>query len=691
MSEKIAILDAGAQYGKVIDRRIRELKVFSEIVPLGTSVEKLKSDGYTGIVISGGPGSCNSDDAPSYDKSLFDSGIPILGICYGMQMMNHHFGGTIEKKDQREDGQEAITIEKDSLLFSSLDQTQEVLLTHGDSAGVVATGFRTIAKSGPIIAAIENSSKRLYGVQFHPEVDLSTNGKVILSNFLFKICNFKGTFTPKSREQSCIDTIKKQVGNGKVLCLVSGGVDSTVCTALLSRALGADRVVAAHIDNGFMRLNESKNVGVALESLGVRLKVFDCTDDFLNGKTECTDKKTNTRYTTKKLMDTSAPEEKRRIIGDTFMRVAERITKELDLDPKETYLAQGTLRPDLIESASSLASSKADAIKTHHNDTELVRELRKAGRVIEPLMDYHKDEVRELGMSLGLPKELVMRQPFPGPGLGVRLICTEEPFVCSNFDETDLLVKHLVNLDSSKTPSSVTEKVKNAYGDDLSTLFNSNLSATILPFKTVGVQGDGRTYSYLCALSSSKQPNWKQLMLFARLIPKVCHAINRVCFVFGDPVEGPIKEITKTLPRVDALNQLRQADDAVNQLLIKHDLTTVLSQVPVVSFPINFDPTSDAKRAKNDCDIRSIAIRTFITNDFMTGVPAVPGNNEMPEEVLMEMVEAVTKVCFFFAFNKYCKIEKECWAAIVSLLQLYQFKSVHGFRDTNKKLTKCRN
>eukprot|EP01060_Flectonema_neradi_P022541 TRINITY_DN30786_c0_g1_i1.p1 TRINITY_DN30786_c0_g1~~TRINITY_DN30786_c0_g1_i1.p1 ORF type:complete len:666 (+),score=177.85 TRINITY_DN30786_c0_g1_i1:49-2046(+) len=644
MSEKVAILDAGAQYGKVIDRRIREMKVFSEIVPLGTSIEKLKADGYTSIVISGGPGSCNAEDAPAYDSGLFDAGIPVLGICYGMQMMNFHYGGTIEKKDQREDGQEEIIIKTDSRLFDGLTEKQDVLLTHGDSAGTVATGFRTIATSGPIIAAIENADKNLFGVQFHPEVDLSTNGKVVLSNFLFKICNFKGTFTPKSREEHCIDTIKKQVGDGKVLCLVSGGVDSTVCTALLSKALGAERVVAAHIDNGFMRQDESKNVGIALGSLGVKLKVFDCTDDFLNGKTECTDKKTNTRYTTKKLMDTTAPEEKRRIIGDTFMRVAERITKELHLDPKETYLAQGTLRPDLIESASSLASSKADAIKTHHNDTELVRELRKAGRVIEPLMDYHKDEVRELGMSLGLPKELVMRQPFPGPGLGVRLICAEEPFVCDNFDSTDALVKQLVSLDSSSTPADVLDRTKKAFGPDLTPLFNSKLSATILPFKTVGVQGDGRTYSYLCALSSAEKPNWSQLMLFARLIPKVCHAINRVCFVFGKPVEGPIKEITTTLPRKEALDQLRAADAAVNDLLIKHDLTTILSQVPVVSFPINFDPqTTQTKRPKVD-DIRSIAIRTFITNDFMTGVPAVPGNKEMPEEVLNAMVEAVQKV-----------------------------------------------
>eukprot|EP01059_Diplonema_ambulator_P020516 TRINITY_DN34331_c0_g1_i1.p1 TRINITY_DN34331_c0_g1~~TRINITY_DN34331_c0_g1_i1.p1 ORF type:complete len:679 (+),score=282.49 TRINITY_DN34331_c0_g1_i1:45-2039(+) len=643
MTEKIAILDAGAQYGKVIDRRVRELKVFSEIVPLSTSVEKLKADGYTGIIISGGPGSVTASDAPEYDKTLFDSGLPILGICYGMQLLNFHHGGTIETKDQREDGQETVDTETDSLLFSSLSSKEQVLLTHGDSVGELAPGFRIVARSGSIVAAMEKADNKLYGVQFHPEVDLSTNGKVILSNFLFKICGFKGLFTPKCREQSCIDEIRSHVGDKKVLCLVSGGVDSTVCTALLSKALGPERVVAAHIDNGFMRQEESSKVAVALSSLGVTLKVFDCTDDFLNGTTECTNKATKERYTTKQLKDTIQPEEKRRIIGDTFMRVAEKITKSLDLDPSETFLAQGTLRPDLIESASSLASTKADAIKTHHNDTELVRELRKAGRVIEPLKDYHKDEVRELGMALGLPKDLVMRQPFPGPGLGVRLICAEEPFICDNFDAVNRMLKELVNIESAS--AEVVKRVKSAFGDNLEPLKNSNLAATILPFKTVGVQGDGRTYSYLCSLSSNEKPNWQQLFVFARLIPKVCHAINRVCFTFGKAVEGPIKSITQTWPRKEALDQLREADAAVNKLLIEHDLTIALSQVPVVSFPIDFDieHTESAKRQRTE-GRRSIAIRTFITNDFMTGVPAVPGNKEMPLEVLDKMVAEVSKV-----------------------------------------------
>lgn len=637
--ERIAILDAGAQYGKVIDRRVRELRVLSEIVPLGTPVTKLKSDGYTGIIISGGPGSANAADAPAYDDNLFSCGLPVLGICYGMQMLNHHFRGTVETKDQREDGQEEIEVETDCPLFAGMERKQRVLLTHGDSVDKVADGFRIIARSGALCAGIACESRQLYGMQFHPEVDLSDNGMAMLRNFLFKVCGCQGQFTPDSREQQCVQYIRNKIGDAMVLCLVSGGVDSTVCCALLAKALGPEKVVAAHIDNGFMRLKESAMVGESLQSLGVKLRVYDCEADFLGGTTVINDKKRGTSYTTKPLRETTAPEEKRRIIGDTFMHVSERITKELGLDPDKTFLAQGTLRPDLIESASSLVSTQADAIKTHHNDTDLVRELRDKGRVIEPLMDYHKDEVRELGMSLGLPRELVMRQPFPGPGLGVRLICTSEPFVGKDYQSTNVEVQDIVAMEAIPAErASFKDRVARAYAGDISRLHKSGLCATLLPFKTVGVQGDGRTYSYPCVLSSERPPNWSLLIEFARLIPKVCHNVNRVCYAFGGLARGPYTCITPTFPGREALDQLRAADAVVNKALIEHDLTVKLSQVPVVSFPVEFSDSSTATTK------RSIAIRTFVTNDFMTGVPATPGTDLMPLAVLEKMVKGIGEV-----------------------------------------------
>lgn len=272
----------------------------------------------------------------------------------------------------------------------------------------------------------------------------------MLRNFLFDVVGLTGNYTMQSRQAECIKYIKETVGSNKVLLLVSGGVDSTVCAALLNKALREDQIIALHIDNGFMRKNESTRVEQSLQKIGLHLKVINAGYQFTEGTTivplDKREPNSRTRVT-KMLCMTTDPEEKRKIIGDVFVKISEDIIAELNLKPEEVFLGQGTLRPDLIESASNLVSNKADTIKTHHNDSEMVRKLRAEGRVIEPLKDFHKDEVRALGRELGLPAELVMRHPFPGPGLAIRILCAEEPYMERDFSETQVLVKIMVEFD----------------------------------------------------------------------------------------------------------------------------------------------------------------------------------------------------------------------------------------------------
>ncbi|CAJ0939580.1 unnamed protein product [Ranitomeya imitator] len=433
--------------------------------------------------------------------------------------------------------------------------------------------------------------------------------------------------------------------------------DLTVCTALcqitdltysaagftvpaLSRhceatSLPAGPGSAAILDPGLEQAGRETNNHSSL----VFSTVVNAAHSFYNGTTTLPiseEDRTPRKRISKTLNMTTNPEEKRKIIGDTFVKIANEVIGEMNLNPDEVFLAQGTLRPDLIESASLIASVKAEVIKTHHNDTELIRKLREEGKVIEPLKDFHKDEVRILGRELELPEELVSRHPFPGPGLAIRVICAEEPYVCKDFAETNNILKIVADYSASvKKPHTLLQRVKACTTEeDQEKLMHitslHSLNAFLLPIKTVGVQGDCRSYSYVCGISSKDAPHWESLMYLSRLIPRMCHNINRVVYVFGPPVKEPPTDVTPTFLTTGVLSTLRQADFEAHNILRESGYASKISQMPVILTPLHFD--RDPLQKQPSCQ-RSVVIRTFITSDFMTGIAATPGN-EIPEEKL---------------------------------------------------------
>jgi GMP synthase (glutamine-hydrolyzing), C-terminal domain or B subunit/GMP synthase (glutamine-hydrolyzing), N-terminal domain or A subunit len=397
MREMILVLDFGGQYKELIARTVRSLKVYSEIHPGNMKAEKVKELNPIGIILTGGPNSVYLPDAPLCDPEIFNLGIPVLGICYGMQLMCHTLGGEVRPCDKSEYGRVNVELKADSLLFEGIPENNTVLMSHSDYVSRLPEGFRGIAATSDCpYAACENPERKLYGVQFHPEVNLTDNGQKIIGNFLYSVCKASGDYNLDDYIEKQIVKIRQEVGEQKVLLALSGGVDSAVCASLISKAIPG-QLVCIFVDHGFMRLNEGDKIEEVFSKRNLKFIRVNAQDRFLN-----------------KIKGVTDPEKKRKLIGEEFVRVFEEEAKRLGDIP---ILAQGTIYPDVVESG----ANKGAVIKSHHNVGGLPENL-SFKKIIEPLSGLFKDEVRAIGKKLGLPKELVMRQPFPGPGLAIRIM-----------------------------------------------------------------------------------------------------------------------------------------------------------------------------------------------------------------------------------------------------------------------------
>jgi GMP synthase (glutamine-hydrolysing) len=464
-TQSIVVLDFGAQYSQLIARRVREQSVYSVVLPCNSSIEQIRKQLPVGIILSGGPSSVYDKDAPAADPRVFELGVPVLGICYGLQFMTHTLGGKVRAAKHREYGHAHVDCVASSELFSDLPTQLEVWMSHGDEALELPPGFTLIAKSPTAVAAIEDASRRLFAVQFHPEVKHTRLGTEILRNFALNICKAKPTWTPQHFVDATIASVREQVGSGRALCALSGGVDSAVAAVLVDRALrdgDKSRLTSVFVNNGVLRKNEFEKVQQNWrDKLGLHVIAVDATQRFLI-----------------KLAGVTDPEKKRKIIGNEFIAVfdeeAHRIEKkEGDVD----WLVQGTLYPDVIESVSVRGPSQV--IKSHHNVGGLPEKMKL--KLIEPLKELFKDEVRKIGRDLGMPEDILQRQPFPGPGLAVRILGEVTPERLEILRECDEIVVNEIKSAGLYT------KIWQSF-------------AVLLPVMSVGVMGDQRTYAYTCAI-----------------------------------------------------------------------------------------------------------------------------------------------------------------------------------------------
>lgn len=537
MSKKLAIFDLGGQYCHLISRRLRDLGVLSDIVQPDTPSSALT--GYSGIILSGGPRSVYDATSPTVDPNILELGMPVLGICYGHQLLAKTVGATVER-GASEFGLSKLALKEPNSIFDATPTRQNVWMSHSDSVTHMPKSFTVLASTKRCgIAAYGDFHRNFYGVQFHPEVDHTAYGQDILRNFSRKICGLKEHISTKEQISELISNIQRQVGDKSVFFLVSGGVDSTVAFTLCARALPRNRILGLYVDTGLMRKGETDELRSILSALKLedRLKIWDASKQFQ-----------------KALENAIEPEEKRHIIGRLFVEIQSEAMQAYGIDEGNWLLGQGTIYPDTIESGGS--AGRAETIKTHHNRCKEIIDLIERGRVIEPLSEFYKDEVRQIGLELGLDSRLTNRWPFPGPGLAIRCLCAR----------------------SKETKRAEKVSLPEKY---------SKYEGIHLPIRSVGVQGDGRTYSEVVAIRGPFQ--YRALQSISTTLCNIDSSHNRVVFAISELPNFYEATIKAGSLDADRLEILREADFVVRNIMYKKGLLDKVWQFPVVLIPLSFN------------------------------------------------------------------------------------------------------
>ena len=537
--QRIIVLDFGSQYTHLLARRVRELGVYSEI--LLPTASKAELEGAKGIILSGGPASVYDKDAPKFNGEIFGMGIPILGLCYGQQLIGQELGGRVEPGSVKEYGTARLSPSAEGgKLFNGIPGEFTVWMSHGDRVSALPPGFVGAGSTADCeYAAIADEGRKIYGLQFHPEVTHTEHGMKILSNFVFGVCGCAQNWSMENYLGQRMDELRKEAGGKKVFLLLSGGVDSTVTLALLARALGPERVFALHVDTGFMRKGESEMVKKEIGKLGIRkVHVLKAGKKFIE-----------------KLDRVHEPEEKRNIIGQLFVDLAMKELGKLGLEKGEWLLGQGTIYPDTIETGGTKNSNR---IKTHHNRAPVIMRMIGEGRVMEPLSQLYKDEVRQIGKLLGLPAKLVDRHPFPGPGLAIRILCSDGKAGVDDGTELEI----------------------NAMGEKY------GFRARALPVKAVGVQGDNRTYRNAVLLEGPL--DYAKAEEASTAITNAFNSVNRVVLLVA-PEKVKSIALKKAYLTKKRVGLLQEADAAAMREAEKAGLAGEIWQYPVILLPVNFN------------------------------------------------------------------------------------------------------